>query len=139
MTKRIETKEKGNLLSTLTPKDTNFGYEVISCDGKVETIEYEDRGRIESYPEKTIRIKALGDLCYDEFVVSVINDDALRDLRPGEMISIELNFSVKKRDDGTYEQCVTGSNIVTLNEYYEKRRAHAKCMGYLEAKRETTD
>ena len=130
---------KGNLFTTLTVKDAIFGYEVVSGDGKVKTIKYEDRGRIESYPEKAIRIKALGAICYDEFIVSVINDDALKELRAGELISIKLNFSVKKKADGTYEQYVTGSDIVTLNEYYQMREQHARYMGALAAEREQAD
>lgn len=130
---------KGSLLNTLATKDANFGYEVVSGDGKLETIEYDDRGKMGSYLQKTIHIKALGDLSYDEFIVSVMNDDAMKELRPGELIYIKLNFSVNKKEDGTYEQYVTGSGIVTLNEYYEKRKAYAWYMGQLAIKSEQTD
>lgn len=122
---------KGGIYNPLNLKGAHFDYEVIE-QGDVENVEYEDRGVIDSSPQRYILIKKLGgDLSSEMFYCITCLYDALIELRKGEIISANLKFSVCKNQDGKYEQKVSAEDIYTLNDYYQIREAEALYQGSL--------
>ena len=118
----MKTKIEGGLFNPLNVHKAHFDYEVVES-GKVETVEYEDRGVIDSYPERPLLIKTTGGT--DSFYCTAFLNDALKELREGEIISAKLRFSVRKDQDGKYQQKVSIEDIYTLNDYYQIREAEA--------------
>lgn len=117
---------EGGIFNPLNCRKAHFDYEVVES-GEVETVEYDDRGTLDSYPQRTFLIKSTGggDRSNDFFYCTAILDDALKVLRKGEIISANLKFSVKKDDGGNYHQHVSIEHIYTLNDYYQIREAEA--------------
>ena len=88
---------------------------------------WEENGREYSSLNSVYIFKSLGD-CYtlsDKFICNLYFDDAEKSLRPGEMISAKLKFDVRINNDGIYEQSITASDVVTLNDYHNIREAMA--------------
>lgn len=112
---------KCGLFSPINCEEFHFDYEVLEDSGVVKNYEYEDEGRICTYPEKTIVIKSLGGniLPDNRFVVNVQLADAMKPLREGEIISATLSFSIVKDEDGKYHQRVDAKDIYTLDDYYQ--------------------
>lgn len=100
----------------------SFNYEVVKDFGVVN-IEYEDTdGSLRTYPEKRILIKSLnGDssLIKEELLVTVSLNDALKEYRAGDLITIDLKFHVSEDYDGELHQHVTGDNVFTLHDYQQ--------------------
>lgn len=124
--KKMSKKFKGGIFNPLHSNKAHFDYEVVEY-GEVEIVEYEDRGVVDSYPQRPLLIKTTGggDWSNDFFYGIAIMDDALKELREGEIISANLSFSVEKNQDGKYQQKVTIRDIFTLNDYFQIREAEA--------------
>lgn len=122
---------KMGIFNPLNCKKIHFSFEVVEDGEDVITKEYEYEGCTYTYQEKTILIKSLGGNISpgNKFIVSVINNDALKPLRKGELISVELSFHVIKDEEGNYQQEVRASDIYTLNDYYQLREADAAYKG----------
>ena len=119
---KMSKKFKGGLFNPLNLHKAHFDYEVIETE-EVKTVEYEDRGVMDSYPERPILIKTTGG--GDCFYCTAFLDDALKELREGEIISANLRFSTRKDQNGKYQQHVSIEDIYTLNDYYQIREAEA--------------
>ena len=117
---------KGGIFNPLHSNKAHFDYEVVES-GEVKIVEYEDRGVVDSYPKRPLLIKTTGggDWSNDFFYGTAIMNDALKELRIGEIISANLHFSTKKDQNGKYQQYVSIEDIYTLNDYYEIREAEA--------------
>lgn len=126
-------KFKRGILNPLITKNAHFDYEVIEDNDDVKLNEYEDNGRLCTYPEKQIVIRSLNggsDLSFgNEFVLTVYGNDAYKHLRVGELISINLKFRITKQDDGSYVQYVTGDELFTINDYHQIRESEAEYQG----------
>ncbi len=105
----------------------NFAYEVVSQIGETSKMTWEENGIQYSSLKSDYIFKSLGDcesLC-DKFLCSLYDEDAEKSLRPGEMISAKLKFDVRINNDGIYEQSITASDVLTLNDYHNIREAMA--------------
>ena len=102
----------------------HFKYEVVES-GEVENEEYEENGEVYTYPKRNHLIKALGGRIDEHFYCTACFNDALKELREGELIPANLHFYVVKNQDGSYQQNVSIEDIFTLNDYYQIREAEA--------------
>ena len=116
----------GGILNPLNSRKAHFDYEVVE-QGDVKVVEYDDRGTVDSYPECSVLIKSLsgGKWSSDYYYCTMILNDALKKLRPGEIISADLKFQVRKDERGEYKQCVTAENVYTLHDFVQIREAEA--------------
>jgi hypothetical protein len=109
---------KRGVRNPLDFKKANFKYEVLE-PGVVTSEEYEEAGRVKTYPVQPMLIKEIGgkySMC-NKFYCTAILGDAMRYLRKGDIISANLQFDVKKDQQGVYQQTVSISDICTLNDY----------------------
>lgn len=109
---------KRGVRSPLDFKKANFKYEVLE-PGVVTSEEYEEAGRVKTYPVQTMLIKEIGGRFSqsNKYFCTAILGDAMRYLRKGDIISANLQFDVKKDQQGVYQQTVSISDICTLNDY----------------------
>lgn len=117
----------------------HFNYEVLNANNQVDFIEYDDRGETRCYPQKTFSIKSLEHGKFsnpDQILVTVTHGDAEKELRDGELISLDLRFSLIKDENGNFVQHITGSNLYTLNDYYDSIQMEAFNKGKMEDKDE---
>ena len=135
---RINKKKRINF-SELTKRPI-FEYEVIGQVGDLTFEEWEENGCIQQYPMCKYLIKSLGgsEWCSNTIFCSLYGDDALKHLRPGEIISAKLRFNVKKNDNSSYEQQVVAGNLITLNDFYKNRKVLTAYEGEIQAKAEAT-
>ena len=111
--------------SPLNSGNAHFDYEVVES-GVLENEEYEEHGEVYTYPIRNYLIKALGgSIRNDLFYCKASFNDALKELRKGELISGNLHFSAGKNQYGNYQQNVSIEDIFTLNDYYQIREAEA--------------
>ena len=98
----------------------NFRYEVLE-PGFVTSVEFEEGGRVKTYPSRSMLIKEIGGRfsLSNKFYCTAISGDAMRCLRKGDIISANLDIDVKKDQQGVYQQTVSISDICTLNDFYE--------------------
>ncbi len=97
----------------------SFSYEIIKDFGVVN-VEYEEFDEtLSSYPERTVLLKSLNGESYqsEEFLVTLCISDALKDLRVGELVSVNLRFCVREGADGKLQQQIFGSEFFTLFDY----------------------
>ena len=109
---------KKGVRNPLDFKKANFKYEVLE-PGVVTSEEYEEAGRVKTYPVQPMLIKEIGgkySMC-NKFYCTAILGDAMRYLRKGDIISANLRFDVRKDQRGGYQQTVSISEICTLNDY----------------------
>ena len=114
-----------------------FAYQVIEQFGEnTEEVWEEENGVIYSTPKAMYLFTTLGGSEWNrnKFLCTLYGEDAKKQLRNGELISVKLKFKVRKNDDGTYEQLIIAENVVTLNEYYSIREAIAEHEGKIKAK-----
>ena len=119
-------KIKGGIHNPLISRKAHFDYEVVE-QGDVKVVEYDDHGTVNSYPECSVLIKSLSgsEWSSDYYYCTMILNDALKKLRPGEIISADLNFQVQKDEHGEYKQRVTAENVYTLHDFVQIREAEA--------------
>ena len=128
-----KTKYKGGILNPFTGREAKFQYAVLDLD-KVENKNYFDGEEEQVYPERQILIGALtGDNTWSQkkYLCTVGGEDALKNLREGDIITAELSFDVKKDDDGKYYQTIHASDIFTLDDYHQICKAESFYKGSL--------
>lgn len=132
---------KGGISNPFVLGKAHFDFEVVEDKNEVRTVTYEDFDGTNSYPEKDILIQALSGGGYrgNEFLVTLALEDALKVLRSGEIISIDLKFSVRKDENGISVQKVYGDHLYTLNEYFQVREAESFYQGSISKEKEDSD
>lgn len=70
---------------------------------------------VNPYPVRPIVLRQVGKFGYDQFVGYVYNEDALKNLHVGDLISVSLSFFVHK-NKGVYYQDVYFSNLKKIKE-----------------------
>ncbi|MBR4387577.1 MAG: hypothetical protein IKT00_00120 [Prevotella sp.] len=125
----------------LISRNAEFKFEVVEDKDDVKNVEYKENGKLYTYPEKQILIRALsgGGYVKKEFIVTLLLEDALTNLRVGEIISLDLHFSVSKDEYGNYIQKVTGDNLFTLHDYYQIREAESFHKGEMSKENKYSD
>lgn len=119
-------RKKVGLLNPFNNQAAHFEYEVVNM-GELTYSEYDDgEGGHYVQPERQIVLRTLSgwDIFGNKFVCKTCSEDALKNLRQGEIVSVDLKFRVKEKD-GLYEQIVIAGNIYTLHDYLRIREDEA--------------
>lgn len=134
-------KYQGGILNPFVLEKAHFDYEVVEDKNEVRTVSYEDYDGTHSYPEKDVLIRSLsgGGFFDNQWLVSLIHDDALKVLRPGEIISLNLSYYVNKDEKGNFVQKVKGDNLYTMNDYFQVRDAESFYHGSKSNKKKNSD
>ena len=134
-------KVKTGIMNPFNLSKAHFDYEVIEDKNEVRTVTYEDYDGTNSYPEKDITIQNLSGGGYfgSQWVVTLHSEDALKELRQGEIISIELRYSLNKDEQGNPVQKVYGDKLYTLNDYFQVREAESFHHGSISKEKEDSD
>ena len=132
---------KGGFLNPFNLSKANYCFEVLEDKNEVRWINYEDSDGPHSDPEKDVLIQSLsgGGYLGNQWLVTLILDDAFKVLRPGEIISIELSYCVRKDEKGNVVQKVNGRNLYTLNDYFKAKEAESFYQGTTSKKKEDSD
>lgn len=133
--KKKENKFKGGILNPLAGHGAKFNYEVLDLS-EVKYVTCFDGEKDREVPERQILIGTLtggSNWSQEKFLCTVTCNDALKSLRQGDIISANLNFSVKNNENDIYEQSILASDIYTLNDYSLIREAEAHYQGSLES------
>lgn len=118
--------KKIGILNPFNNRPAHFEYEVVNM-GELTYSEYDDgQGGHYVQPERQIVLRTLSgwDIFGNKFVCKTCCEDALKILRQGEIVSVDLKFRVKEKD-GLYEQIVIAENIYTLHDYLRIREDEA--------------
>ena len=117
----MNNKKLTGLRNPFVINNAHFDYELVEDMGEIRITEYVDEGHLCKWFEKDILIKTLtGDglnFFGNELIVTLSNEDVNKPLEKGDLISIKLNFSVHKDQDGNYVQTISGKDLFTLEEY----------------------
>ncbi len=129
---------KGGIGNPLNSNKICFRYEVVK-QGEVSYEEYDDQDGTNSYPVCPVILKFIGgSYSSNELYCQLGGYDAQKILRPGELVSAELNYYLKQNEDGSYKQTISASDVYTLNDYQKMREAEAHYEGSLKADRRET-
>lgn len=136
MTKKI----LSGIYNPLSCNPALFGYEVVE-QGELSEEVWEEDGRQYSMPKGNILLQSLngGGWNQNQFFCTVFREDALKHLRPGEIISAKLTFHVTKKDDGSYEQTIWAEKLLTLHDYQLIHEAEAEYNGQLKAEKQNAE
>ncbi len=124
----MEKLAKVGVRNPFSGKAARFEYEVVKDFGVVNVEYFETDWTLNSYPERTILLKSLHGESYqpDEFLVTLCCSDALKDFRAGELVSVNLHFSVSENADGKLQQHIFGTELFSLFDYQQICKAELK-------------
>ena len=125
----MKQKLKVGILNPFACKAARFEYEVVKVFGVNNIMYKETDGTLSTYPERVIVLRSLNGesrLTREEWLVKISMDDALRPLRHGDVVSVDLTSSIECDRKGRLHQIVTGKNVCSLHDYQQICKAELK-------------
>ena len=114
---------KGGIKKPLVLKNTHFDFEVVEV-GELEKVEYKSSTASFARQKLPVLLQSLGGPFWacDQFYCTFTDDDAVKQIRPGDIISADLHFFVNDCGDGTFQQSIYAHNVLTVNDFYQMHK-----------------
>lgn len=111
---------KDGIKYPLVLKNTHFDFEVVEV-GELEKVEHKSSTASFTCQKLPVLLQSLGGPSWacDQFYCTFTGDDAVKQIRPGDIISADLHFLVFDCGDGTYQQRIYAHNVLTVNDFYQ--------------------